>query len=441
MLQSYRKNFSNSAGRAKQARHEHVITELPKPPPVAGRPPQLDEGGITFFGHNPTEKVPMHDEWLRDHCQCSKCVHPATKQRLIETFDDIPADISTKSIHEDYEGFRVIWHDGHESYYRKDWLEACIAVPKMDVVERQGLVPVKLWSGKDIKENPPTVDYEAAMFTDEGLKNWLYKIREYGFCYVENTPVTPEATEKLLERIAFIRPTHYGGFYDFTSDLSKGDTAYTQLGIGAHTDNTYFSDPAGLQVFHLLSHTDGEGGASQLVDGFAAAHELSQTDREAYDELSSARIYSHASGNEDSSIQPFRAFPTLVHDPQHHNLVQVRWNTTDRSAIDINMQHMREWYKAARCARTPPVTEPVGLTMSRQWTSLLKRYEYWEQLQPGKPLSKTFDSVDILKSNPYIWQSSIIGAFCTVGLHSPVNAAYVAVIVSYRSFSPSLELH
>ena len=31
-----------------------------------------------------------------------------------------------------------------------------------------------------------------------------------------------------------------GRFWEFTSDLAKGDTAYTNLALGAHTDNTYF---------------------------------------------------------------------------------------------------------------------------------------------------------------------------------------------------------
>ena len=31
-----------------------------------------------------------------------------------------------------------------------------------------------------------------------------------------------------------------GTFWDFTSDLAKGDTAYTTLALGAHTDTTYF---------------------------------------------------------------------------------------------------------------------------------------------------------------------------------------------------------
>lgn len=230
---------------------------------------------------------------------------------------------------------------------------------------------MKYWTGNEIRASPPTVDFDTVMNTDEGLKEWLVMIRRFGFSYIDNCPATPEATEALLKRVAFIRETHYGGFYDFTSDLSKGDTAYTQLGIGAHTDTTYFSDPIGLQMFHLLSHTGGEGGASQLVDGFGAAAELQAEDPTAYKLLSETPVHAHASGNEDSSIQPYRAFPTFVHDPQGNYLVQVRWNVTDRAAIDLPIERMGEWYDAAR-----------------KWNTILRKREYWEQLKPGKPLSE-----------------------------------------------------
>lgn len=76
-------------------------------------------------------------------------------------------------------------------------------------------------------------------------------------------PATPEATRELLEQIGPIRNTHYGiyhwnrcimtnrpvlttrkgGFYDFTSDLSSKDTAYTSESLEPHTDTTYFTEP------------------------------------------------------------------------------------------------------------------------------------------------------------------------------------------------------
>jgi trimethyllysine dioxygenase len=101
-------------------------------------------------------------------------------------------------------------------------------------------------------------------------------------------------------------------------------------------------------MFHLLSHTNGSGGASQLVDGFGAAEELRKKDPEAYHILSTVRVGCHASGDAGSSIQPLEAKPILVHDPQAGYLTQVRWNTTDRAAIDMPVEEMDSWYNAAR---------------------------------------------------------------------------------------------
>jgi hypothetical protein len=65
------------------------------------------------------------------------------------------------------------------------------------------------------------------MSDDRSLSNWLQlivylpSISLYawfanalqftrGFCFVDGVPVSPEATQGLIERIAFIRHTHYG---------------------------------------------------------------------------------------------------------------------------------------------------------------------------------------------------------------------------------------
>lgn len=138
-----------------------------------------------------------------------------------------------------------------------------------------------------------------------------------------------------------------GGFYDFTADLSSKDTAYTSESLEPHTDNTYFTEPTGLQALHLLSHTEGSGGESSLVDGFAAAARLFEEDFNAYVRLSSTGVYAHASGNEGISIQPSQSFPVLSHDPLKGYLMQVRWNNADRAGIDAGFGSVDSWYDAA----------------------------------------------------------------------------------------------
>jgi len=223
------------------------------------------------------------------------------------------------------------------------------------------------------------------MSDDRGVGKWTSKILEYGFCFVDGCPASPEKTEKLLERIAFIRITHYGGFYDFTADLTMKDTAYTTLALPAHTDTTYFTDPAGLQMFHLLSHTEGSGGASLLVDGFSCADQLRKMDPRAFEILCEVPIRWHASGNEGIIIMPAQKFPVFNLDPdaqyelgdtieEDFPLMQIRWNNDDRATMPLQPAHgidYDEWFEAARL-----------------WNSIIKnaQNEYWEQLVPGRPL-------------------------------------------------------
>ncbi|KAH6616520.1 hypothetical protein C7974DRAFT_318422 [Boeremia exigua] len=304
--------------------------------------------------------------WLRDNCQCSSCLHESTKQRLHDTFA-IPKDVSIESMSVIEGTINVNWSDGHKSTYGQSSLcDATTDFERRSIV-RQGLLTPKLWDST-IASEPPIVPYAEA--PEKRLRAVLSAIRRDGFCYVDNTPSdTPEATEALLRSIAFIRETHYGGFYDFTADLASQDTAYTNIALEAHTDNTYFSDPAGLQAFHLLSHTEGEGGASLLVDGFNVAEQLRHEDIAAYRVLSTVNVHAHASGNEGISIQPYRGFPVLEHDPMTGDLLRVRWNSSDRAGVELPLEQVEKWYDAAR-----------------KFDALLKKKEneYWNKLVPGR---------------------------------------------------------
>lgn len=138
-----------------------------------------------------------------------------------------------------------------------------------------------------------------------------------------------------------------GAFYDFTSDLSSKDTAYTSESLEPHTDTTYFTEPSGLQALHMLSHTEGSGGESSLVDGFAAATKLYEQDRNAYSVLGRFGVYGHASGNEGISIQPHQGVPVLSFDNARGYLTQVRWNNADRAGVECSMRKIDRWYDAA----------------------------------------------------------------------------------------------
>ncbi|CCA73344.1 related to trimethyllysine hydroxylase [Serendipita indica DSM 11827] len=323
-----------------------------------------------------------HHFWLRDHCRCPECFHPVTKQRMVDTFA-LPPDLHPKSVVSTPHGLEVTcklpWPTSppHVSLYPWQWLRRNSYDPQTEPISIAGTHPPpepeeKILWGAGIVRDPPSVAYEEVMHDEFAVYKWLEKIDRFGFCFISGVPATTEDTEKLVQRIAFIRHTQYGGFWDFTADLAHGDTAYTNIALPAHTDNSYFTDPCGLQMFHLLMHEQGTGGQTLLVDGFYAASILKELHPDSYELLSNVLIPTHSAGDEDTlyRARPLSGNPILRHDPLNKNtLIQVRYANDHRSAMrNVEPGMMMDWYNALR-----------------HWNSCLTSSdsEYWVQLSPG----------------------------------------------------------
>lgn len=409
----------------------------------------LAGGGRVSVSLPSGEEAVYHSIWLRDHCRCPRCFHPVTKQRLVPSYR-IPLDIAPRGVRAAPDGLVVDWpavvaeHDdvgaqeeeGHSSTYPWSWLEHNGYSPRTVPFAggRAGLPPLekKLW-GAEVAQAPPTVTWDDVMGqspgqqvdksellqvhdadrAERGVLQWLENIAVYGFSFISGVPPTPEATEALSQRIAFIRPSHYAlGLWDFTSNLAHGDTAYTDIALPAHTDTTYFTDPVGLQMFHLLSHNPPPGsslkrselgGASLLVDGFSVAAQLKRVDPDAYEALTSIPVVTHSAGDDGTLVQPLGSetgYPILQErllPPQpgeagvwrsSGELQMVRYNNDDRSVLRLaNPNDVPRFYRALH-----------------KWNELLTsaQNEYWRQLEPG--LALVFDNQRVLHA-----RSSFVG--------------------------------
>jgi trimethyllysine dioxygenase len=136
-----------------------------------------------------------------------------------------------------------------------------------------------------------------------------------------------------------------------TSNLEHGDTAYTNLALSAHTDTTYYTDPMGLQAFHILHH-DGQGGESLFIDGFHVAKRLGELFPWAYKSLASERISAASVGDSNVFMKqsPPSGYPILNLDPLTMDLYQIRFNNADRSALRLKdtitfYKALHEWIK------------------------------------------------------------------------------------------------
>ncbi|KAL6246855.1 hypothetical protein RBB50_006162 [Rhinocladiella similis] len=343
--------------------------------------------------------------WLRDHCPCADCQHPSTHQRQLDTFT-IDPEIKVVNVEPTPDGLQVTWPTDHKSLYSWSWLETHppftqSKAPSSPTAKSKRKAS-RPWTPILPTSTMPRVEYNAILSGPEGLKSFLSAIHDTGLCFIPSTPADPASTQSLIERIAHIRATHYGSFWDFTSEVNPIDTAYTNDPLPPHTDTTYFTDPAGLQLFHLLSHTSitdpskpGTGGESTFVDGFAAAAHLYDKFPQHYHSLATCPIKSAALGAPEGSFyntaSNLQGYPVFCHSspnpaitsPSPSTLVQIRWNNLDRDTPTTptfpNHTALKNWYAAAR-----------------EWARILESPEFLitVKLQPGEPV--IFDNWRVL---------------------------------------------
>jgi len=309
--------------------------------------------------------------WLRDHGHEPATLHPATLQRQLFTAA-VPDDIrgSAALLAADGKALTIVWSTGEESHFPLAFLWRFRA-PGPAVTPR---VPERIhWDAATLAGQLPRVPYDLVMAGDDGLERWLAAVEVYGFALVEGVPPTPGDTAALARRIGYLRETIFGAFWDFTADLAKADTAYTNLELRPHTDGTYALDAPGLQLFHCL-HFAGRGGESILVDGFRIADELREGEPEVYQTLSRIEVTGQYIGD-GAHLMATR--PVFRHE--HGQLVQVTFNNYDRAPFRLPDADMRAFYRALRAFE--------GLANSA-------RLQWRHPLRPGEAL--LFDNWRVL---------------------------------------------
>jgi trimethyllysine dioxygenase len=321
--------------------------------------------------------------WLRDHCPCPACLHPDTRQRLSDSF--VGADIAARRISfaANDPALEIEWEeagDAHVARFEDAWLRAHTEIG------RAASEPRLLWDAARLDTAVPQVEYAALMAPgaagDRVLKDWLEQIERWGFAFVEGVPATPEATQAVARRAAYIRETIFGGYYDFTANMAHKDTAYTSMAIGPHTDGTYSFDAPGYQMFHCLG-LDCTGGDSVLIDGFEIAAIMRAEMPDLYRVLTEVEVTGQYIDHE-KGIHLMARRPVFRLDSAGR-LVQVSYNPLDRAPIFLPEGELGAFYRAygafARLANDRRLQyrrrlEPGALVLFDNWRLLHARDAY-----------------------------------------------------------------
>ena len=279
--------------------------------------------------------------WLRDHCPCPACLNPETRQRLSDSF--VGAEIAARRISfaANDPALEIEWSEGHRSRFEESWLRETTEPKTAAGNDRT------LWDDALLAGTPPQVAYGALMAEgaagDRVLRDWLEQIERFGFAFVEGVPATPEATQAVAKRAAYIRETIFGGYYDFTANMEHKDTAYTAMAIGPHTDGTYSFDAPGYQMFHCLG-LDCTGGESVLIDGFRIAAIMRDEMPDLYRVLTEVEVTGQYIDHE-KGIHLMARRPVFRLDSKG-SLVQVSYNPLARAPIFLPEAELKAFYRA-----------------------------------------------------------------------------------------------
>lgn len=270
--------------------------------------------------------------WLRDHCACTECRHPQTRERLylpLAEIDQAPS-VTLADGH-----LYLQWQDGHVSAFHSGWLYQRRPETRSSAV----VPPPAPWKDNFFPEHVRHADF----FTAEGEKAWLSAMLRDGLALVTDAPLIEEEVSRLAERIGPQRATNFGARFDVRSKPNPNNAAYTAVGLPLHIDLPNWQQPPDIQLLYCLQN-GASGGESLFADGVRVINALRQQDPEALTILSETPIdFRFQDETHDIAVKA----PVITLDAAG-DLVEVRLNNWIRDTLHLPTAQMAAWYRAYR---------------------------------------------------------------------------------------------
>lgn len=193
----------------------------------------------------PALRARYHFPWLRDSCQCPRCVHPSTRQKLHRS-SDIPSTIRPLEVSMSDKGLKVIWpteeqSGTHESLYLPSFLEDHSSRERLfdfhlDVMP----APWKAGRFAAMSREGLSIPY-AALSEPSTLLLALKQLVSEGLVFFRDMPTAATSNEScelrvLASRFGELRRTFYGETWDVMNVQNSKNIAYTNLDLGFHMD-------------------------------------------------------------------------------------------------------------------------------------------------------------------------------------------------------------
>ena len=289
------------------------------------------------------KKSRIFSHWLRDHCQMATSVNANNGQRLFSVVD-IPEETYIDQVYKDEKcNVCVVFQpENHLSVFSQEWLRKNCYDQNLQFDDRSEKQK-NLWQKYSFEDGLPFVNYEDICKDDNIKLDTLRMVRDVGFFILENVPIIEGQVLNVISELGYTRETNYGALFEVRTEINPNNLAYTNMGLGSHTDNPYRDPVPTVQLLHCLESST-EGGDSVLVDGFKAATVLRQESEEDFDTLTRSWInYRFTDASTD-----LRSRVPMIELNDKNEIVKVRYNNRSIDTIYLPDNKVRSFYKAYR---------------------------------------------------------------------------------------------
>jgi len=285
----------------------------------------------------------LYSHWLRDHCQMPTSIDVDNGQRLSSVVN-IPQETYIEKAYKDEKSNVCVRFqpENHLSVFLQSWLRKNCYDLNLHFDDRSEKQK-HLWQKDNFKTGLPFINYES-MCNDENVKlDVLRLVKDVGFFVLESVPTIKGQVLKVISELGYTRETNYGALFEVRTEVNPNNLAYTNIGLGSHTDNPYRDPVPTVQLLHCLESST-EGGDSVLVDGFKAATVLRQESKEDFAILTSTWINFRFS----DAKTDLRSRVPMIELNDNSEIVKVRYNNRSIDTIKLPENKIRPFYKAYR---------------------------------------------------------------------------------------------
>jgi gamma-butyrobetaine dioxygenase len=216
--------------------------------------------------------------WLRDNLPADRDSHSG--QRLIDV-TDLPPEPRIRSARLVQADLLIDWQDeDRPSLIKLDWLyQQCSA----GAAGETAFNPQPWLQGAQLQARADFHwQFLHTLATDSASRrDWLTRLVRQGIAFLRDVPKTDSGILEAMALVGRVAETNYGLVFDVRVVPQPENLAYSDVGLGLHTDNPYREPVPGFQALHTLRAAP-DGGDNLFADGWALAAHLRASDPDTF---------------------------------------------------------------------------------------------------------------------------------------------------------------